>query len=251
MRISLLLLAMGATTVSAVAADFSYMDGTSSMTGYLATPKMNTKSKGAVLIVHDWNGLDAYEKMRADLLAAKGYVALAIDVYGTGIRPKTVAECSTEAGKYYRDPNLLHRRLAAGLRAIQGVKGVDSKQITAIGYCFGGTAVLEMARAGMTVKNVVSFHGGLAPLSKGVDPIKANVFVFHGQADTLVPEDQVKAFTAEMLSLKANLKFMSYPGAKHAFSVKGSDSLGVAGVGYNADADRRSWTELLKLLSEK
>lgn len=234
-----------------VGADVEYTVDGVTMQGYFATNPASDSRSSLVVIVHDWNGIDAYEKMRADMLAKEGYAAFCIDVYGKGVRPTTVAECSAEAGKYYNDPMLLRKRLQGGLDAARRRDGVDSGRVAAIGYCFGGMSVLEMARAGMTLRGVASFHGSLAtanPMKRGA--FKGKVLILHGAADPLVPEKDVDSVRKELSAAGVAYEFVAYPGAEHAFTVKGSEALGLKGVSYNADADAKSWQKLLEFLKE-
>lgn len=227
---------------SIVTSEPTYTSNGVKLQGYLAMPAKVRKRLPAVLIVHDWNGLDANEKGRADMIAKMGYVAFAVDIYGAGVRPQTVAECSEASGTYYRNPTLYHERLEAGLNFLKGQSSVDGNRIVAIGYCFGGAGVLEMARQNFPVLGVASFHGGLSPLSKAKGTIHPEVLVLHGGSDSM-ENGHVAAFKAEMNAAKAKLKFVTYPGAKHAFTVKGSEKLGLDAVGYNASADQKSWAE--------
>jgi len=216
------------------------------MEGWLAEPVGRGKGLSpAVLIVHDWNGIDEHEQDRARMFARHGYVALAVDIYGKGIRPKTVEACAAESGKYYKDPALWHERLQAGLDALKKLKGVDPKRIGAVGYCFGGAAVLEMARMNMDVKIVSSFHGSLAGPSKATKKPKARILEWHGLADPFVPKAQIEAFQAEMKAVKANFRSQGFENVGHSFAVKGSEKMGMKGVGYDQTADQLSWSETL------
>jgi len=228
-------------------ADFHYMANGQKMEGYLATTEnYSEKKQPGILIVHDWNGLDDHEKDVARRLSRHGYVVLAIDVYGVGVRPKTVAECSSESSKYYGNAQLWHERLKAGLDALKSLPNVDPNRIGAVGYCFGGSAVLEMARKKMPVIAVVSMHGGLVGPSKATSKPIASILELHGNADPMSTPNQVAAFKTEMKSVGADFRSLGYDGVGHAFAVKGSDKLGIKGVGYDEGADRWSWDLMLK-----
>lgn len=234
---------MGAGKIEA--GEVRYMEGSTTCIGYEAYPAKGTKNPSVVLVVQDWNGLDEYEQRRCRELAELGYYAFAIDVYG-GYRPKTPAENGAEAGKYYQDPALFLRRLKAGYDTALATKmgPINKKSIGAIGYCFGGKAVLEMARAGWDLKSVVSFHGALAPFSPA-EPgkVKAKILVCHGAIDPFVPEKDVNAFKAEMAIAKVDMKFIAYPGAVHAFTIPSNAPVS-SGAAYNEAADKGSWTEM-------
>lgn len=236
---------------NAIGTEVDYTVDGVAMQGYFATNPASDSLSSLVVIVHDWNGIDAYEKMRADMLAKEGYAAFCIDVYGKGVRPTTPADCAAESGKYYADSALLRKRLQGGLDAARRMNGIDPGRIAAIGYCFGGMSVLEMARAGMALRGVASFHGSLAtanPMKRGV--YKGKVLILHGAADPLVPEKDVDAVRKELSAAGVGYEFVAYPGAEHSFTVKGSESIGIKGVAYNADADAKSWQKLLEFLKE-
>ena len=229
------------------AREVRYHEGQTLCVGYEAFPAKSNGKVPVVLVVHDWNGIDEYEQRRCRELASLGYYAFAIDVYG-GYRPKTAAENGAEAGKYYKDPALFLRRLKAGYDTAVQTKSaeVNTAKVAAIGYCFGGKAVLEMARAGFNLKSIVSFHGALAtttPAEPG--KVKGRILVCHGAEDPFVPTKDVDAFKAEMSIAKVTYKFVAYPGAVHAFTVP-SNAPKSSGAAYNASADKQSWEEMNK-----
>lgn len=199
----------------------------------------------AVLVIHQWTGLTDYEKGRSKQLAELGYNVLAADIYGQGVRPQPPA-AGTEAGKYKKDRQLFRERLLAALKVLHDDKMTDPLRIAAIGYCFGGTGVLELARSGAELNGVVSFHGGL-DAAEGMHakaPVTAKILVLHGDADPFVPKEQVEAFEKEMAEAKANVKIVKYPGAVHAFTQKGAGDDPSKGAAYNAEADAKSWQEM-------
>ncbi|MDF1753558.1 MAG: dienelactone hydrolase family protein [Verrucomicrobiales bacterium] len=197
--------------------------------------------QASVLIVHQWTGLTDYEKMRARMLAEAGYNVFALDIYGKGIRPKP-PEAGQMAGKYKGDRDLYRTRLTDGLNVLKGFPQTDSSKIAAIGYCFGGTGVLELARSGAEIAGVVSFHGGLGtPTPEDANDIVCEVVVLHGAADPHVPVSEVADFHSEMLNGNVLYTFTAYPDAVHAFTQKMAGNDPSKGAAYNAEADEKSW----------
>lgn len=222
-----------------VGKSFEYKIGPKTFEGYRAVVK---KSPLTVIIVHDWNGIDEHEIGIVEKLARLGYSAAAIDVYGKGVRPRTVETCSAESGKYYRDPKLFMERLTGGINALN-VKG---KKVAA-GYCFGGGAVLELARRNLGgLSGVASFHGGMAAMAPRATKINSHVAVFHGAADPFEDKAMAEATKVEMKNAKS-FSFTEYPGVVHAFTVK-SMGFTVDGAKYDAHADSDSWSRFVGLL---
>jgi len=235
--------------VSAKAVEYSH--GSTPLEGWLAVPKAITGKVPAVLVIHDWTGVQAYSKGRAEQLAGLGYVAMVADIYGKGVRPSNPKDSAAEAGKYKADRALYRERLLAGLAELKKQPHVDPDKIVAIGYCFGGTGVLELARAGAEVKGVVSFHGGLdSPKPEDGKKIKAKVLVLHGADDPYVPADGIAAMTAELNAAKVDWQMISYSGAVHSFTNKGAGDDHSKGNAYNASADARSWTHMRAFFDE-
>ncbi len=252
MAVAALVLALAAGVTAAVKTEvIEYKLGNTTLEGYLAYDDAKTGVRPGVVIVHQWRGLTENEKMRARMLAELGYVALAVDVYGKGVRPATSEEASREAGKYYADTKLLRERLQAGLQTLLANKRVDAKRVAAIGYCFGGSAVLELARAGAPLAGVVSFHGGLKT-SNPADAanIKGKVLVCHGAEDSYVPMADVQAFMEEMKAANVDYQFIAYSGAVHSFTQKEAGDDKTKGSAYNANADRRSWQAMKDFFAE-
>lgn len=219
---------------------FDYPAGPVTCEGYLAGP--TTGQHPGILIVHDWMGPGKFSKAKADELAKLGYVALAVDIYGQGVRPKDAQEAGAQAGKYKSDRPLLRARITAALDALKQNPNVDPKRIAAIGYCFGGTTVLELARSGADIAGVVSFHGGLdAPLP--AKTIRCKILALHGADDPYVPPAEVAAFEKEMTDAHADWQLVKYSGAVHSFTNPDAHS---AGAAYHERADKRSW-EAMKL----
>jgi dienelactone hydrolase len=228
-----------------------YREGTTDLEGWLAIPKNEVTRRAAVLIIHDWTGVQDYSKKRARQLAELGCVVLVADIYGKGIRPSNPKESGVEAGKYKTDRALFRARLLAGLAELKKQPNVDPDRIVAIGYCFGGTGVLELARAGADVKGVVSFHGGLdSPTPADGRNIKAKVLVLHGADDPYVPAEGITAMTAEFNAAKVDWQMISYSGAVHSFTNPGAGNDNSKGAAYNAAADARSWVAMRSFFDE-
>ncbi len=229
----------------------AYQDGPTKLAGYLARPA-ETKGKGpGVVVVHQWMGLSDHERRVSEDLAKLGYVALAADIYGEGVRPKSGGEAGKLAGTYKGDRALYRRRVAAAIAALKAQKDVDGSRVAVIGYCFGGTGALEAARAGLPVKVVVSLHGGLdVPGTYVPGPITAKVLVCHGADDPYEPAAEVAAFQDEMRKAKADYVFIAYAGAVHAFTQKEAGNDNSKGAAYNEAAHRRSWRHLQDFFKE-
>jgi dienelactone hydrolase len=212
--------------------------------GYLSRDVQADERRPAVLILHDWTGVGDNVRMRAQMLARRGYVAFAADLYGAGVRP-TGDAASAEAGTYYRDLPLLRSRVAAGFSWLQQHPAVDPARLAVIGYCFGGTAALEFARTGAPARGVVSFHGGLiAHDPSDAAQIAASLLVLTGADDPVVPDSAVTAFEEELRGAPhVDWQVTSYSGAPHAFTIPGSDR-------YRPVADARSWRALVCFLEE-
>lgn len=204
-----------------------------------------------VLIVHQWMGLSQNERMRAHKLAELGYVALATDVYGRGIRPQNREQAAKTAGRFYQDRELFRGRIRAGLDALKGNPRVDPARVAAIGYCFGGAGVLELARSGAELAGVVSFHGNLdTPLPVQPGQLKAKILVCHGADDPYVKREAVYGFVDEMEAVDADYQLIMYSGAVHAFTQKEAGDDPSQGAAYNANADRRSWQAMRDFFGE-
>ncbi len=205
-----------------------------------------------ILIIHQWTGLTDYEKMRARMLAELGYNVFAADVYGAGIRPQPPG-AGEVAGKYKSDRKLFRERMLAGLGVLLKDERTDADRIAAIGYCFGGTGVLELARAGTNLSGVVSFHGGLAAAEgMAAEPgnVRAKVLCLHGAIDPHVPPAEVEAFGKEMTAARADWQLIMYGGAVHAFTQKMAGDDISKGAAYDAKADERSWEAMQRFFAE-
>lgn len=221
-----------------------YKDGDTTLEGFLAYDTAQAGKRPGILVVHQWMGLSDYEKKRCEMLAKLGYVAFAADVYGQGIRPKSVAEAGAQAGKYKSNRKLLRQRVNAGLACLRQQRLVDAQRVGAIGYCFGGTAVIELARSGADVRGVVSFHGGLdAPTPADGKNIKCRVLALHGADDPFESAADLAAFENEMRAGGVDWELVKYGGAVHSFTDWNADG-SLKGAQYNERADRRSWAAM-------
>ena len=231
----------------------TYKDGDVTCKGFLASPAGLVGIAPGVLVVHDWYGCGPYAQQRAKELAQRGYVAFALDMYGDGKVVSSGADASALAGGFYKDLPLMVRRSRAGLAVLTGQSTVDKARVASIGFCFGGTVSLNLARSGDPLAGVVSFHGGLkaataVPATEG--GIKAKVLVLHGGADPFVPPADVAAFMDEMTKAKAVWRMETYGGAVHSFSNPGAGDNVASGSAYNVAAEKLSIATMERFFGE-
>jgi len=227
-----------------------YQQGATTLEGYLAYDDSFSGQRPGVLIVHQWLGLTDYEENRAVMLANLGYVAFCADIYGKGIRPQSIKDAGTEATKYKTDRALLRLRVNAGLDELKKCKLVDTKRVAAIGYCFGGTTVIELARSGAELNGIVSFHGGLdSPTPADGKNIKCKVLVCHGADDPFEKTEDLAAFEKEMRAAAVDWRLIKYGGAVHSFTQPMAND-NPPGAKYNARADQRSWVDMKSFFAE-
>lgn len=224
-----------------------YSSDTVSMIGYVAWDESSDKKRPVVLVVHEWWGLNDYTKSRVKQLAELGYLAFAVDMYGNGMTADNPKLAGEMAMPFYKDPVMAKKRFDAAMAKALSYPAADNSKVAAIGYCFGGTQVLNMALLGDPLKGVVSFHGGLetAPVDKNL--LKADILICHGEADPFVPAEQVAAFRKKLDSIGTPYTFKGYPGATHAFTNPASTENGKKfdmPIAYNAAADTASWNEM-------
>ena len=225
-----------------------YRAGDVTCEGWQAIEAQSDGRRPGVLIVHQWTGISDHEKEAARKLAALGYNVFIADIYGKGIRPQPPA-AGKEAGKYKADRALLRARVNAALDVLRRDKRTDASKLAAIGYCFGGTTVLELARSGAAVSGVVSFHGGLdSPAPADGRNIKGKVLALHGADDPFVPAKDIAAFEAEMKAASVGYELVQYPGAVHSFTHKAAGDDKSKGAAYDAAADRDSWQRMERFL---
>ena len=197
-----------------------------------------------VLLIHDWDGLTDYEIKRANMLAEMGYAVFAADLFGAGVRPTKAIDKRQHTGELYKDREKM-RTLIVGALDTASTMGADTSNAVAMGYCFGGAAVLELARSGIDLKGFATFHGGLkTPNGQDYANTKGEILVMHGSADTAITMDQFAALASELESAGVKHQMVTYSGAPHAFTVFGSER-------YREDADRKSWTLFSEFLKEK
>ncbi len=232
---------------------YTAADGRQLVSYYAYDDAIKGKRPG-ILVVHEWWGLNDYARRRATQLAKLGYAAMAIDMYGNGQHTEKAGEAMEMMHGVFNDASTSMIRAKAGLDLLKAQPQVDPTKIGAIGYCFGGKIVLDMARAGLPLNGVASFHGVLAtatPAKEGV--VKAKILVLYGAADTMVPAADVTAFKAEMKAANVPYEFVVYPNAKHGFSSPDADRLGKENkidVGYNAEADKESWQKMREFFND-
>lgn len=208
--------------------------------GYFITPKAKAP---LILLIHDWDGLTDYEVKRANMLAELGYAVFAADLFGAGVRPTEVTDKRQHTGALYKDREKMRALLYGALEAA-GEKGADTGNAVAMGYCFGGSAVLELARSGADLKGFVTFHGGLET-PEGQDYAKANgkFLIMHGTADTNITMADFAALADELEAAGIDHEMITYGGAPHAFTVYDSDR-------YRKDADQKSWQRFKAFLTD-
>lgn len=230
----------------------NYNADTVKMEGFVVYDDGNDKKRPAVLVVPEWWGLNEYAKGRARQLANLGYVAMAVDLYGNGAIADDPETAKKLSGPFYQDAQMAKSRFDAALAKLKSFSQVDTNNIAAIGYCFGGSQVLNAAKLGDNLKGVVSFHGNLAGVPADKSLLKAKILVCHGEADQFVKPEEVANFKKQMDSIGAVYTFKSYPGATHAFTNPNATATGkkfTMPIEYNAAADSASWKEMKHFFS--
>lgn len=223
-------------------------------TGVMYLNEKQKEPSAGVIVVHEWWGLNDYARDRARLLAKQGYVALAIDMYGTGKVATHPKDATAFMETALAEPEKMNARFQAARKMLLKQQQVDPKRLFAIGYCFGGAVVLNQARMGTELAGVASFHGSLGtdtPAKAG--EVKAKVLVATGQADPMVPAKQVSGFVSEMTAAGVDLRLLSFPGAKHSFTNPGADAVGERfemPLAYDAHADLTSWEALMDFIGD-
>ncbi len=226
-----------------------YKDGDTVLQGWAAWEDGFKDQRPGIIVVHEWMGHGPYARRRAEQLARLGFTAFAVDMYGKGVYAKDHEEAGKLAGAFFADRAAMRRRALAGLEQLRKLPFVDQDKLGAIGYCFGGTTVLELARAGTALKGVVSFHGNLATPAPATEKPKAAILVLHGADDGFV-NPGVPAFMEEMRAAKADWQVVQYGGAVHSFTVPEAGTDTAKGMAYNKAADRRSWEAMRAFFEE-
>ena len=227
--------------------NISYSDGNVTMNGFVVYDANKSGKLPGVLVVHEWWGQTDYPRMRARELAKLGYVAMAVDMYGNGKTADNPGDAQKLAMPFYQNLQMAKTRFDAALNKLKTYSQVDTNKIAAIGYCFGGAQVLNMARLGDDLKAVVSFHGNLAGAPVDKKLLKAKILVCHGADDQFVKQPEVAQFKKQMDSIGADYIFKVYPGATHAFTNPKATELGQKfkiPIAYNAAADSASWKDM-------
>ena len=228
-----------------------YKDGDTVLEGYLSYDDTIKGKRPGILVVHAWLGLDDNARKRADMLAGLGYTAFAVDIYGKGVRPKSPGEAGKLAGMYKGDRKLLRRRVNAGYTAMLAQPTVERDKTAAIGFCFGGTTVLELARSGTNVSGIVTFHGGLdSPAPADAKDIKGKLLVLHGAADPYESPADFAAFHKELADAKIDWQLVEYGGAVHCFTDQTAGTDVTKGCAYDPVADARSWAAMRSFFDE-
>lgn len=247
------LLLMGLLWVSSAQAELvkqtiDYSVGETEMVGYLVYDDATTASRPGVLVVHEWWGLNEFAQKKTEELAELGYVAFALDMYGGGKdteHPETAGEWASQV----RGTPLMRERARAGLELLRAHELTDPGKLAAIGFCFGGTTVLELAYSGADLQGIVSFHGGLSVPAED-DQIKAGILVCHGAADPMVTDATIDEFQRALAEKEADWMMIYYGGAQHSFTNPGADERGIDGLGYDPKADERSWDHMKLFFDE-
>ena len=235
-----LLLSMSTVTYGASGAVVYYQVDNQSYEGYYISP---SERAPLVLLIHDWDGLTDYEVKRAHMLAELGYAVFALDLFGAGIRPTEVTDKRQHTGELYKNRQKMRTLMNGALDAARE-KGADIENAVAVGYCFGGAAVLEWARSGANLKGFATFHGGLkTPEGQNYTNTQGRILILHGSADTAITMDQFADLAAQLESESVDHEMITYGGAQHAFTVFGQSR-------YNEAADKKSWKRFISFLSE-
>jgi len=228
--------------------NITYTGDSITMNGFVVYDSTRTDKLPAVLVVHEWWGLNDYSKKRARELADLGYIAMALDMYGNGKTADNPDSANKYSGYFYEHPDAAKKRFDAALAKLKSYSQADDSKVAAIGYCFGGAIVLSVAKLGDSLMGVVSFHGGgLNAVQPVKDLLKAKILVCQGGDDEFVPQPEVEKFKKQMDSVNANYTIKIYPGAKHAFTNPDATALGKKfklPIAYNPAADTASWKDM-------
>jgi dienelactone hydrolase len=236
-----LLLTVPTVAFGATGSSVTYQVNGQSYEGYYISP---AKQAPFVLLIHDWDGLTGYEVKRANMLAELGYAVFAVDLFGAGVRPTEVKDKRQHTGELYKNREKM-RALMKGALDMAKARGANVKNAVAVGYCFGGAAVLELARSGADMKGFATFHGGLqTPEGQNYTRTKGEILIMHGSADSAITIDQFAALAKELEAAGIAHEMITYGGAQHAFTVFDENR-------YQEVADKKSWKRFQEFLAEK
>jgi dienelactone hydrolase len=219
------------------------------LTGYLYYDDAVTEKRPGVLVIHEWWGLNDYAKKRASMLAELGYVAFAADMYGSGKVTDKPAQAKEWMTEIVSDVDNWRARADAGLAQLKASDKVDADKLAAIGYCFGGGSVFQMAYGGSDIDGIVSFHGSLPAAPENAD-IKTKILAYHGNADAMLPAEVVNKFTGALENTDADWQFVSFGGARHGFTNPNVGDYGIDNLKYDENADKRSWAGMQAFFDE-
>lgn len=235
-----LFLAVSTVAFGATGASVTYQVNGQSYEGYYISP---SDQAPFVLLIHDWDGLTDYEIKRADMLADLGYAVFALDLFGAGVRPTEMKDKRQHTGELYKDREKMRALMQGALDAAKN-KGADIGNAVVVGYCFGGAAVLELARSGADLKGFATFHGGLkTPQGQNYANTRGKILIMHGSADTAITMDQFADLAKELEAAGVAHEMITYGGAQHAFTVFG-------GTRYQETADKKSWQRFTEFLAD-
>jgi len=235
-----------------VGKEVSYKADTTTMNGYIANDESISGKKPGILVIHEWWGHNDYTRKRADMLAALGYVAIAVDMYGNGKQAAHPEDAGKFAGQVFSNMEGAKARFEAALSTLKSNPNVDTSKIAAIGYCFGGSVALTMANAGYDLDAVAAFHSGVQLPIQPTGNLTTRVLVQNGAEDPMVSEESVINFKVSMEAANATYEYISYPKAMHAYTNPGATALGEEfglPLAYNKEADEKSWSKMKSFLA--
>ncbi|HUG90689.1 MAG TPA: dienelactone hydrolase family protein [Planctomycetaceae bacterium] len=248
---AVVVLASGVVQAAVQTKTVDYEHDGATLQGFFAWDDAVEGKRPGVLVVHEWWGLDRYARSRAEQLAKLGYVAFALDMYGKGKLAEHPQDAMRMAGEVRANQETWRKRALAGLEVLKGHELVDGKRLAAIGYCFGGSTVLQLAYAGADLDAGITFHAALpAPGEEDAKNIRARLLICHGAEDSFIPEEAAQKFRAALDQAGADYEMIYYAGARHSFTVPDADARGLEGIKYDEDADLRSWRQMQITLRE-
>lgn len=250
--LAVLLLVVSSADAAVKTKPILYMVGNLECYGFLAWDDAIEGPRPGVLVIHEWWGLNDYARRRAEELAKLGYIAVAADMYGEGKTTTHPKEAGEMAGKVRANVEEWRKRAQAALETLKAQPQCDKSNLAAIGYCFGGSTALQLAFSGADLKAVATFHAALpAPTEADAKHTKAAILICHGADDSFIPPAAIKAFRDGLDKGGVKYEFVSYPGARHSFTVPDADKHNIEGLKYNKEADEASWKKLRELLAER